>query len=1166
MSLEPRESVWTWTVDRPIATTMIVLAVVVFGVLSAQQLPVSLLPELSYPTLTVRTPWAGAGPEEVEESITRPLEEILRTVEGLSAVDSVSRAGSADIRLRFRWGTRLDAASQRIRERIELVPLPEDAERPLLLRFDPALDPVLRVAFVGGASEAALRAFVDEEVQRVLERTPGVAMVRVDGGDTLLWEVALLEAPMSRYGITVREVEDRLRAANVNLAGGQLLAGDQEMLVRTVQRIDDLETLRGLILRQGDGTVVTLGDVAVVRRAVREARSLLRVGGRDAVEVSVIKEADANLVQVARALRRVFGEQGRAGELALPAGVEILTLSDPAHFIETALDEVVRTALLGGGIAILVLWLALRRWYATLVIALAIPLSVIATLAGFRVLGVSLNLMSLGGLALGIGMLVDNAIVVLEAIVRRREEGAAVRAASVDGTSEVAAAVTASTLTTVAVFLPVVFLDGIAGQLFRDLALAVVLSLLASLLFALLFVPMLAALPGRVGAAPVSTASPLRWGRSVSALVEDIRGLRALPAWRRVLASPVLVPWWLLRTALWLPCELLLNPVLGLARGMAKVARAVARRGDASPRGGIEEGALYRVYKPVLRAALRGGAVVLVLAVATVGAALHRGASLPVQLLPELREGVFEIEIQWPIGTPLRETSERLRALESALAQEAAVERFSVFAGDREDAFEAREQGDHVAYVTVRAAPGATSMEEREAAMLAAVERALSQTPGIRTTLRRPTLLALEAPLTVELRGGDLDALRARAAVVESALRGASGVLEVTSSMRPGYPEVRVVFDRERLAALGLDLRDVADTVRRKVQGVVPTQVREADRNVDVWVALAREEVQRVEDLRHLVIGFLPAAGPSPVAAAGVEGLSMVGGNPAPVAGGVPVTLSQVASLYVGQGPAEIRRLEGQRAALLALRTSLWDLRRAGAEVEDTLRALDPAPGQSWRVGGQFSEIGEARRGLGQAMLLAIFLVVVLLASSFESMRVPILVMSVLPLALVGVVAALALTGQPLSVLAAIALIVLIGIVVNNAIVLVDAVERARRDHATLFDAVVAGASRRLRPVLITSATTVLGLVPLGWSAGEGAEIRRPLAIVLAGGLTSGTLLTLIVFPTLLLWALPRVVGSGAAQPVDDHPLPRVSGQVGSGEERIVALASDDSGASGGSP
>jgi HAE1 family hydrophobic/amphiphilic exporter-1 len=1152
------------SVDRPVATFMVVAAVAVFGWVSLNQLPVELMPELSHPTLTVRTVYPGAAPEEVEDAITRPIEGYLGTVEGLIGMRSVSRAGSSDVMFRFEWGADLDAATQKIRERLALLDPPDGAEPYLVLRYDPTLDPVLEIAVSSEAvSPSDLRTYVEEEVERELEELPGVAMVRVSGGDEPIVRVALDEGRLASLGVAPSDVVARLQAENVNVAGGRLLEGEIEYLVRTVNALTTITDVGAIVVAAPGGVPIRLRDVATVREDVRERTVLNRVDGRESVELRVYKDADANLVAMAAAVReRVFGsETASTGDDAeeargvavrssrdtpplsrsAPEGVTFELLTDQSRYVDAAIDEVTETAMFGGIVAVLVLFVFLRRGYATAVIGLAIPLSVIATFAPMRMLGVSINIMSLGGIALGVGMLVDNAIVVLESIVRCREEGDAPREAALRGTREVAGAVTASTLTTVAVFFPIVFVEGIAGQLFGDLGLAVVLSLCASLLFALFFVPMMAVLPARLDGPSAPGAEVLR-SLVRSSAVEAARRDGAWVTGRlrgggvgRVLAVLV-AAWVLVRTAIWGAIEVVARlagaVIVTVVIALSAVAGAVARFAGwllSFPLGAFERGfaGLTLAYRAVLRRALRGRIVVFALAAGALWWAGSQWGALGVQLMPELSQGVFSAELTLPVGTRLDETSALARRVEQALVGHPDVERVATLVGRDEDDLDASDQGDHTAELTV-VVGASDNVEAAEARALASVREALALEPAVRLEITRPELLSLEAPIVVEVRGQDLDALEEAAAVVERRMRNVPELQDVRSSAREGFPEVRIRFDRDRLAALGLDIREAAETVRAKVQGEVATSLRDGDRTVDVDVALSRAALRDLDDLRAMTVAFVDmgATGGGVFADADAQS-TLPGGMGGALTGSAaldPLTaggatepraipLSAVAEIEIGRGPAEIRHVDGQRAAVVTASSTVVDLGGVVRALEEELDGIPLADDQLVVISGQSEEMEAAQASLLFALALAVFLVYVVMASNFESLLGPFVILGTIPLAAVGVVAVLTWLDAPISVVALIGVIVLAGIVVNNAIVLIDYVLMLERRGLARTEAVVEACALRLRPVAITTTTTVLGLLPMALDLGEGAEIRRPLAWVIIAGLSAGTLLTLMVIP-----------------------------------------------------
>lgn len=1167
MKQPPTGGLWSLAVDRPVATLMITIGVAIFGYLSFGQLPLTLMPELTYPTLTVRTLYEGAAPEEMEEEITRPLEEVLRTVEGVRAISSTSRAGLSDVELSFHWDTSMDFASQRVRERLDVLPLPEDAQRPLLLRYDPDLDPILRLSLHGEANQTRLR-LLAQDFARELEKIEGVAVVKVRGGQEEIIRVDLDEERLAQLGLSVQEIRQRLASENVNLAGGQLEEGGVRYLVRTLNEFADLEELREMTVAQRGDQMIRLGAVGTVYSDTHEREVITHHRGHLSVELEIYKEADANIVEVARLVRdRALGSQAqreyqpppklkelpeeqrqlqRALEAQmrdylayeLPQGVELDLLSDQSTFIQGSIDEVINTALLGGLCAILILFLFLRSPSSTLIIGLAIPLSAICTFAPMRLLGVDLNIMSLGGLALGIGMLVDNSVVVLESIFRCRQEGDGPRDAAIRGTREVGGAVIASTLTTTAVFFPIVFVEGVAGQLFGDLSLTVVFSLLASLVVALFVVPTLASrrlaqeedqpsqraptrapLKERLGRAArgwLRYASLQETGADLRSLLKGARArgwagrLLRLPLWALFLT------YLLLRTLLLFCLELLflklLAPSLGavalLLRALVVGAGWLLGQALRPPAWLVGRGfdLMAQSYPRLLRAALTQRAMVLLIAAGLFGLGVWLFTQLGMELVPVLHQGRFEAELRLPVGTSLEQTEQKVAQVEARVQELPLVAEHSSVIGAEKSSTTDGDKGEHSATLHIELTQ-ARDLERHEEDGMRQVRDILQQIPGLSFELERPTLLTLQTPLQVELRGYSLRQLRQAAELVEQELRLAPELTDLRSTQQRGFPEVQIRFDRARLASYGLDARQVAEVVRQKVQGVSPGDLRRQEKRVDIVLRAQRQDVQQVSDLQSLVVGYVtPSTSQNQLA-------QVVAAGGALPSDSVPIKLSAVAEVINAEGPAEIRRLDGQRAALLQANVQNLDLQTAAARVQSRVDALPLPSGVTAQVGGQNEELARARRSLLFALALAIFLVYLVMASQFESLVAPLVIIFTVPLAAVGVTGVLWLTHTPLSVVVFIGMIMLTGIVVNNAIVLVDYALQLQARGLPAQQALIEACGVRLRPVLITTLTTVLGLLPMALGLGEGAEVRQPMALTVIAGLVTSTALTLLVIP-----------------------------------------------------
>lgn len=1336
------DSHFALVVRRPVAILMVTLAVGVFGWVSYQRLALTLMPDMSYPTLTVRTSYPGTAPEEMENVIARPLEQQLGIIPKLVTISSTSKAGQSDVVLEFQWKTDMDLVAQEVREKIDRLRFPEGAQRPLLLHYDPSLDPILRVGLAGPQSLYSLRHLAENDIKRKLEAIPGVAAVQIKGGLEEQFLVALDESKLANLRLDINQIATRLQQGNVNMPGGNLREGQTEYLIRTLNEFRTLEEIGTVIIARQNNVDIRLRDIGTVRRYHEDRKVITRVNGHESVEIEIFKEADANVLVVAAAVKStLFGspeqqayvaamkktvaapppkpdaatlaaeeaakkaadakkspeEQRKAAQAAsmaeyektrlaaeelitrrrmtdflayqLPPGGTLQLLSDQSVFIDSSIREVKDNAISGGLIAIAVLYLFLRNVTQTLIVSLCIPISILATFAPMYMANVSLNIISLGGLALGVGNLVDNAIVVLESIFRCREEGDNPVTAIVRGTSEVAMPVVASTLTTVAVFFPIVFVEGVAGQVFGDMALAVVFSQIASLIAALYLIPMLAAHLARpaesdgavaglksavqtsdylrfpalattsagwrqrpahvlrvlgltlarigwavaiVVAAVVKVVAvvvfavlwPLlalipatrpaggrlsRWaagdvlGPIASARVwpgmlrfnalENVRAslggvvnwFRAR-AWRwiallvipAVLVTALLIvranlaapaagpgqpppmpammmsgmpgapskPWylslwqWILAKPAWL---LVLLAVPGLLPPLFLVARLVTETVLRAVGTALQTVLLMivqllialgriiaAILAPVTSAGLswfeRGNGwlqdnyprwltVVLRHRFAVMGgsfAALVITFILVVprlgsDLIPQVHQGEFNLNLTLPIGTPIERTAEMSERIDQVVLRQPEVERTAVTIGAEESASTSIEAGEHTAQLTVKLKPGLGAADE--SALIDRIRDEFRSVPEVKIEISYPALFSFKSPIEIEILGHDLATLKRLSREAEAVLStSVPGLVDIRSSLQTGHPEIQVIYNRDRLAEYGLNLRTVADLVRNKVQGRAATQFRQEDQLIDIVVRLREEDRLGLEELRRLVVN--------------------PGGSP-------PIALSAVADLVVNEGPSQIRRVDQQRTALITANIRGADLSTVSRDIVTAMETIVYPAGFSYSLAGQNQEMKTSINSLLLAFTLAVFLVYITMASQFESLVQPFLIMMTVPLALIGVALVLWLAAIPVTIMVFLGLIILVGIVVNNAIVLIDYINTLRGRGVEKTEAIIEAGRARLRPILMTALTTVVGLVPMALGIGEGAEIRAPMAITVIVGLSTATLLTLIVIPTL---------------------------------------------------
>lgn len=1062
---------------RRVTILMMTLAVVLFGFVSLTRLKLNLLPDLSYPTLTVRTELPGAAPLELETLVTRPIEEAVGIIRNVRQVRSVSRAGQSDVILEFAWGTDMDLAGIDVREKIDLLQLPLEASRPILLRFDPSTEPIMRLAFLdtdahakSAAGDAGsverlklLRRFADDRLKPDLEAVEGSAAIKVSGGYEDEIRIFVDQTRLAQLNLSIETIARRLREENVNLSGGRLEQGTQRFLVRTLNEFTSVQQMADAIVANVDGKPIYLRDVASVTSGYKDRESISRVDGRESVELAVYKEGDSNTVRVAAGIRKRVEEIAQS----LPAGSELRTVYDQSRFISSAIGEVRDAAIIGGVLAILVLYLFLRDARATMITGVAIPVSVVGTFVLMYTFDLSLNIMSLGGIALAVGMLVDNAVVVLESVVRHRERGLPRAEAARLGTSEVATAITAATLTSVAVFFPMVFISGVAGQLFQDQALTVSFALLFSLAVAITLVPMLAA-GHEVPLPPDPERPPGRAGRVIARWLASVRAQRSR-----------------------------------FARGIAWLLGWAVR----PTQSGFE--AIARAYVPALRWSLlhRGHVVLASLAVLLATATLV--PRLGSELIPQLAQGEFIADLRLPPGTPLEQTDRAMAAAQASAMElpEIRTTYAVTGTGNRLDA-SPTDAGENTGRLSVRLAPGAGRDDETR--VIGALRKRFDSLAGVQYQFSRPALFSFASALEVTITGFELERLRAAAEQIRLGMLASPTFGDVKSTVEAGNPEIQILFDQERAAQLGLTVRELADRVVASVRGNVATRYKLREKKIDVLVRSVDTRASSVDEIRALIV------------------------NPGSER---PLPLAAVADVVVATGPAEIRRTRQQRVALVSANVTSGDLGSAIAELASIVARIEMPVGVSATVSGQSDDMRESFRSLQFTMLLAVFLVYLVMASQFESLLHPFVILLTIPLALVGSVWAMYLTGTTVNVVAYIGLIMLAGIVVNQSIVLIDAVNQARTRGLPQHEAIVEAGRLRLRPILITKLTTILGLLPMALGLGEGAEIRRPMAITVIGGVLIASLFTLLVIPVVYsLLDRKRFAGAGAAARAATEP------------------------------
>ncbi|MGD9286325.1 MAG: efflux RND transporter permease subunit [Desulfobacterales bacterium] len=1010
----------SFSVKRPIFTTMVTLIVVILGAVSLSRLQIDMLPNIELPTLSIRTDYEGASPEVMERLITQIIEEIVATVPGVEEITSSSSEGRSRVRVSFVWGTAIDTAAIDVQGKLEdeINELPDDIVRPRIRKFDIASFPVVLLGISSNLDPVELTELIEVQIRYRFARIPGVAQVDVWGGFNREVRIELDPDRIKAVGLPLDRVLEAIRNANLDLPTGKIEQGRYEVTLRAPSEFSNLDQIRDTVITRRDDAVITLGQIAEVKDTYEKLTRIVRVNGGRGVRVAIRKQANANTVEVSK---RILAEIDAVNR-AYPQ-IKVVPVINQGNLIERSIANVARSVLYGGGLAVVVLLFFLRNIRSTIVISLSIPISIVATFALIFFGGFTLNLMTLGGLALGVGMMVDSSIVVLENIFRRRSEnGETPEKASVEGAREVGPAIIASTITTLVIFLPLVFVRGVSGILFKELAYVIIFALICSLVVALSLVPMLAS--------------------------------RLLTARQQALEAVV-------------------------SRKNRWVAAAAA----------IFTG-LENAYLDLLRWVL-GHRLVTVLTAATVlGASLLLLPLIGTEFLPPSDEGEIRVNGKMEIGTRLELVDRQTRIMEQIVqpaVPEAVASVVSVGAsGWRADA---GSEGE------IRMSLQPAAQRERSNVEIAKDlrHRLDGRVPGMQIRVRAPQgqflldrLLGGDEGLTIEIRGYALTTLDALAASVAKLIVDVPGITDVQTSLEAGIPQQEIRVNRDKVADLGLSVRDVTQLLQTAVAGSKAGEYRTGGNSYRILVQLKDAEKRSLDEILNLTLT---------------------------TASGEKVVLRNLVVTEAGRGPVLIDRKDQQRRVTVRANIAGRDLGSVASEVQSVLDEIPRPVGYDLMVAGNFEEQQKASRELMISLVLALVLVYMVLACQYESLRDPLVVMFSVPLAAVGVLVTLFITTTTLNVQSYIGCIMLGGIVVNNAILLVDQAGRLVRDGMPIRDALTEAGRRRLRPILMTTLTTILGLLPLALGIGEGSDAQAPLARAVVGGLTGSTLITLVLIP-----------------------------------------------------
>lgn len=1009
-------------IERPVTMFMISAVIVLLGAISLVQLPVDLLPDLTFPSLTVRVGYPGVGPREIEETITRPIEQTVSAVAGLDQLSSTSSEGSSTVRLNFVWGTDLGEAADDLRSRIDRIRgrLPEDADPPIIFKFDSSSWPIMTIAVSaeGDMTQVQLREMAERILSPRLERVNGVAAVTVQGGLRRQIRVDLSKEKITALGLPVDQIVRVLRTENQNIPVGEINEGSLTYLVRSPGQFNNLDEIRDLVVLTRDGVPVYMRDIAEVRDGTEDFRQFTRVNGKPGVQMRVTKQSGENTVAISEAVHREVTRINRE----VP-GVALTVSNDSAVFIEQSIASVREAVMLGSVFVILVIFVFLRSWRSTLIICTSIPISIIGTFALLFFGGYTLNTMTFGGLALGVGMIVDASIVVLENTQRHLEMGKSVKQAAIEGSEEIWSAILASTLTHIAVFVPLFFLTGFSSVLFKQLSVVVVFSLLMSLFVAVTLVPVLCSL-----LMTTHDAEKARTG----------------------------VTGWLFTRS-----------------------------------GALLDG-LDNKYGKFLGLALRHRPTVLAFGASVFALSVFLFPYLKFELMPQTDEGEVRVDIELPVGTRVEQTQAAILEVEDKIRKGVPelVTLISQGGGGGFMGGASTHRGD----LTLTLKPKAERRRSNEQ-IAQELRRQLTGIPGVVARARASGGSQLnrvlggnqDSRLSLEIRGYDFDDATRLVAQSEALLRTVPGIADVRRARQDGRPELAVRVDRDKAAIFGLSVTGVADTLRTNVAGTQAAYYRERGQEYPIVVRLRQEDRARITDVGDVLVS-------------------------AP--GNRVIPARSLLTVEPENSPVEIERKNQERISRVNAELEV-SLSEAVANVEKRLPELEVPGDFQVGFGAELEEQVKAFTQLKYLLILAVILVYAVMASQYESFRDPFIIMFSIPLATIGVVGALLLTNTTFSLQAYIGVIMLAGIVVSNAILLVDYTSTLRhRDGMELFEAAVTAGRTRLRPIVMTTLTTILGLLPMAFEIGEGAELQAPLARVVIGGLLASTLITLVFVPT----------------------------------------------------
>lgn len=1014
------------SVNRSVTAIMLFIGIVVLGFVSLNKTPLDLFPEIDFPIVMIITDYPGAGPKEVESTVTRLIEESLAGINNVEEISSRSKEGTSSISVKFAWGTDMIGAVSDLRERLDIIKkfFPDDVDTPIVLKFDVSMMPIMQLTVAGNKSPAVLRDYAENDLKNAIEKIDGVASANVEGGTVYEVKIDLIKNRLEAYGLSADRIIQTLRIENMNVSGGEVYSTTKKYTLRTKGQFSSLYDIRNVVIDVKNNTPIYLKDVAKVYEAPKDAEEIFRINGTNGVGLRINKQSDKNTVIVAREVIKELEKIKKAA----PKGVEITVAFNSAEYIENSISNVISNAVIGGLIAILVVFIFLRSFRSALILGFSIPISIIATFIAMYYFDISLNMMSMGGLAIGVGMLIDNSIVILENIYRYREKGARRDEAAKLGADEMAMAITASTLTTISVFIPFLFSEGFAGQLFKPMALTISFSLICSLLVALTLVPMLS-----------------------TKMVKNIDiGHNEI------------------------------HPTL------AAIYRWSEKRFNR----------IENIYSKVIHVSLiKRKMVIGISSLAVIVGLVILFLTVPMEFLPSQDDAQVSFKIELPIGTNLDTTSEAVYRVEKILQSYLKPDEYRVITGRAGSAggFAGAFAGtnDHTASFEIILKPVSQRLRTEDQIKIE-LRKLLSSIPGAKVNFNTGGGgLTGGAAIQIEVYGYDFEQAASYSKEIVESIKSIKGLKDITISREEGLPEKVITIDRNKTSKLGLNASQISSMVKNNIAGSIATTYRKDGDEFDINVRLREEDRQNVEDIKTMQI-MTP------------YGMAVPLGN--------LITVNDLA------GPSGIERKKQQRVTYIKCQPEgRNDLNKIVQEIQEKIDKIVKPKNFFVNIGGSFEDMNETFSDLGLALALAIILIYIIMASQFESFASPFIIMFSVPTLIFGISIFLMITGTSFNAITFMGVLMLSGIVVNNAIVLVDYTNILKERGLSTHDALVEAGTKRLRPILMTTFTTIFGLIPMAIGWGEGGELTMPLAHAVIGGLSSSFIFTLVLIPVIYM-------------------------------------------------